>query len=116
MFEIDDEYIKEVNKNYWTEEDEMRCGVHPLQIMAKVQIALNDSGIKGKITSMDYISFSGERVGVYVNGNFYGVFNYDKDEFESITENKHVEFELRVKLNQKEYINKKYSKSKEVNE
>ena len=32
---------------------------------------------------MDYNGFLGTRVGVSVNGNFYGVFDYIENEFES---------------------------------
>ena len=37
MFEMDDDYIKEVNANYWVEEEEMKTGVHPSQIIERIQ-------------------------------------------------------------------------------
>ena len=37
MFEIDDNYIKEVNSNYWAEENKMKAGVHPSQIIERVE-------------------------------------------------------------------------------
>lgn len=83
MFGIDDDYIKEVNVNYWTEEEEIKAGIHPSQIIERVQKALNESGIKKKITFMDYNGFPGTRVGVSIDGNFYGVFNYIENVFES---------------------------------
>ena len=48
MFEIDDDYIKEVNANYWAEEEEMKAGIHPSQIIERVQKVLDESGIKRK--------------------------------------------------------------------
>ena len=90
MFEMND-YIKEVNANYWVEEEEMKAGVHPSQIIERVQKVLVKSGTKGKITFMDYNGFSGTRVGVSVDGNFYGVFDYIENEFESTPESRLTE-------------------------
>ena len=91
MFEIDDDYIKEVNANYWAEEEEMKAGIHPSQIIERVQKVLDESGIKKKITFMDYNGFSGARVGVSVDGSFYGVFDYIENVFESTPESRLVE-------------------------
>lgn len=91
MFEMDDDYIKEVNANYWAEEEEMKVGVHPSQIIERVQKVLVESGTKGKITFMDYNGFSGTRVGVSVDDNFYGVFDYIENEFESTPESRLTE-------------------------
>lgn len=34
MFEMNDDYIKEVNTNYWAEEEEeMKTGIHQTQII-----------------------------------------------------------------------------------
>ena len=92
MFEImDDGYIKEVNANYWAEEEEMKSGVHPSQIIERAQKVLAESGTKGKITFMDYNGFPGTRVGVSVNGNFYGVFDYIENKFENTPESRLIE-------------------------
>lgn len=91
LFEIDNDYIIEVNANYWTEEEEMKAGAHPSQIIERVQKVLVKSGIKGKITFMDYNGFSGTRVGVSVDGNFYGVFDYIENEFTSTPESRLIE-------------------------
>lgn len=91
MFEMNDEYIKEVNANYWAEEEEMKVGVHPSQIIERVQKALEKSGVKKKITFMDYNGFSGTRVGVSVDGNFYGVFDYIDNVFKSTPESRLTE-------------------------
>lgn len=91
MFEMNDDYIKEVNANYWAEEEEMKAGVHPSQIIERVQKVLDESGVKKKITFMDYDGFSGTRVGVSVDGNFYGVFDYVDNIFESTPESRLTE-------------------------
>ena len=91
MFEIDDNYIKEINANYWEEENEMKAGVHPSQIIERVEKELIKSGNKGKITFMDYNGFSGTRVGVSVNNSFYGVFDYIENAFESTPESRLIE-------------------------
>lgn len=91
MFEMNDDYIKEVNANYWAEEEEMKAGVHPSQIIERVQKVLEQSGVKKEITFMDYNGFSGTRVGVSVDGNFYGVFDYVDNIFESTPENRLAE-------------------------
>ena len=88
MFEIDDNYIKEVNANYWAEENEMKAGVHPSQIIERVKKELIKSGNKGEITFMDYNGFSGTRVGASVDNNFYGVFDYIENRFESTPESR----------------------------
>ena len=74
-----------------TEEEEMKAGVHPSQIIERVQKVLLESGNKGKITFMDYNGFSGTRVGVSVDDNFYGVFDYIENEFESTPESRLTE-------------------------
>ena len=91
MFEMNDDYIKEVNAAYWAEEEEMKAGVHPSQIIERVQKVLLESGNKGKITFMDYNGFSGTRVGVSVDDNFYGVFDYIENKFESTPESRLIE-------------------------
>ena len=90
-YNLDDDYIEEVNANYWAEEAEMKEGVHPSQIIERVQNVLDESGIKKKITFMDYAGFSGTRVGVSVDGNFYGVFDYIENVFESTPESRLTE-------------------------
>lgn len=91
MFEMNNDYIKEVNTAYWVEEEEMKAGVHPSQIIERVQKVLDESGIKKKITFIDYDGFSGARVGVFVDGSFYGVFDYIENVFESTPESRLIE-------------------------
>ena len=91
MFEMNDDYIKEVNAAYWAEEEEMKAGVHPSQIIERAQKVLDEYGNKGKITFMDYNGFSGTRVGVSVNNSFYGVFDHIENAFESTPESRLIE-------------------------
>ena len=90
MFATNDEHIKEMNTNCLIEE-EMKIDVHPSQIIERVKKALDKSGVKRKITFMDYNGFSGTRVGVSVDGNFYGVFDYIDNVFESTPESRLME-------------------------
>lgn len=39
MFEINDEYVREVSTAYWEEEEEMKMGIHPLQILESTTYA-----------------------------------------------------------------------------
>ena len=87
MFNFDDhDYIEAINTAYWVEEEEMKAGVHPSQILERIQDIFHQSDIRGNITFMDYDGFSGSRVEVFVDGNFYGVFDYQENEFESTPE------------------------------
>lgn len=91
MFDIDDGYIKEIPLNYWAEYEEMKKNIHPSQIIERAQKVLDESNINGKISFMDYNNFSGMRVGVSLDGNFYGVFDYIENIFESIPESRLTE-------------------------
>lgn len=66
----------------------MKTGVHPSQIIERIQKVLDESGVKKKITFMDYSGFSGTRVGVFVDKEFYGVFDYIENVFESTSESR----------------------------
>lgn len=81
---IDDEYCREVSNAYFEEEEEMRLGIHPSQILDSVENELCKRNIKGKVTFMDYANYTGHNVGVSLNGEFFGVYNYDEDVFESM--------------------------------
>lgn len=87
MVEINDEYIREVSTAYWEEEEEMKMGIHPLQILERVQHTLKESGCGGEITFMDY-SISGSRVIVSVNNSVYGIFDYEDNVFFEYTRRK----------------------------
>lgn len=81
-FGIDDDYIREVSSYYWEEEEEMRLGIHPSQILERVQNTLKKLGVKGEITFMDY-SPIGAKVNVFVDNKLYDVFDYSVNLFEN---------------------------------
>ena len=80
---IDNDYINEVGRAYWTEDDEMKSGNHSAQVKERIEKCLSSEIGEdfGEITFLDWV-FRGSRVGVYLNLEFYGVFNYDRNEFE----------------------------------
>lgn len=51
MFEISDDYIREINAAYWAEEYEMKMGIHPLQIKERVLSVLK----RDNVTFSEYI-------------------------------------------------------------
>lgn len=91
MFEISDDYIREINAAYWIEEDEMKMGIHPLQIKERVESSLK----KNDVTFNDYeqrFELSGPRVEIILDGKFYGIFDYEINEFESTPDSRFTEF------------------------
>lgn len=79
-----DEYINEEGAAYWAEEDEMKLGIHPSQIKESIESWLNSNDVKyEKITFLDW-SCGEQKVGVYVDGEFFGVFNYQCNVFETV--------------------------------
>ena len=87
---IDDDYIKEVNAAYWEEESEFESDNHPSQILERVKEALDfecpDSDIY-----MNYNGFDGTRVGVYIKDEFYGIFDYEENVFQSTPETRLID-------------------------
>ena len=81
---IDDEYCREVSNAYFEEEKEMRLVIHPSQILDRVKEELCKRNIKGEVTFTDYVNYTGHKVGVLLNGEFFGVYNYAEDVFESM--------------------------------
>ena len=80
---FDDDYIREINEAYWAEEEEFKLGVHPTQVLERIQERLHFDEIDFcEITFLDW-SFEGSRVGAFLDGNFYGVFDYERNIFES---------------------------------
>lgn len=78
---FDDGYIQEVSRNYWAEEDEMKLGIHPSQVSAKVVKALKDKGIKVNETPYLDWHYGSGFVGVRLDSGFVGVFDYRKCSF-----------------------------------
>ena len=91
MFEINDDDCREISEAYWIEEDEMKMGIHPLQIKERVLSVLK----RNNITFSEYMQNfwpSGPRVEIILDGNFYGIFDYESDEFESTPDSRLAEF------------------------
>ena len=79
-----DEYINEESATHWVEEDEMKLGIHPSQIKESIESWLDSNDVKyEKITFLDW-SCGEQKVGVYVDGEFFGVFNYQCNVFETV--------------------------------
>ena len=90
-FVISDDYIRELNVAYWTEEDEIKLGIHPTQIREKVELNLKNNNIKFNNYEQRF-SLQGPRVEVILDGNFYGIFDYESNEFESTPDSRLAEF------------------------
>ena len=79
-FDINNDYIEQINAFYWEEEAEMKLDIHPSQIEERIKENIGNNS--GNITFLDW-KYEGMRVGVYIDNKFYGVFDYDINEFES---------------------------------
>lgn len=91
MFDIDNDYIKEVNAAYWAEEDEMKMGIHPLQIKERAVSSLKKNGIKFSKYEQRF-DLQGPRIEVILDDKFYGIFDYESNEFESTPDSRLTEF------------------------
>ena len=78
-----DEYCRAVSEAYWQEENEFKLGIHPTQVKERIEKCLYEMGYQYEdITFLDW-NIEGPRVIVSTNGSFFGVFDYEKNEFES---------------------------------
>lgn len=91
MFEINDDDCREISEAYWIEEDEMKMGIHPLQIKERVLSALKRDNVTFSEYMQNFWPF-GPRVEIILDGNFYGIFDYESDEFESTPDSRLAEF------------------------
>ena len=91
MFEISDDYIREINTAYWTEEDETKMGIHPTQIREKVELNLKNNNVKFNKYEQRF-NLQGPRIEVILDGDFYGIFDYELNEFESAEDSRLAEF------------------------
>ena len=81
---IDDDYSKIVSEAYFAEEAELEMGIHPTQVLERIKKCLAEKNCNySAITFLDWDGFEGTRVGVSVDNAFYGVFDYNKNQFES---------------------------------
>ena len=83
MFDyFNDDYYEETSRYYWEEIAEMKLGIHPSQVSERIKDYLHANNIKfNDITFLDW-NVEGQRVKVSLDGEYYGIFNYDKNIFE----------------------------------
>jgi hypothetical protein len=75
MFNYEDDYEREVNTAYWAEDEEYKTGIHPTQIIERLEKALHSiKVIYDKISFLDYIADG--KVKVSLDGEYYGTFDY----------------------------------------
>lgn len=88
-FEIDDNYCKEAADAYFAEEEEMKLGIHPTQVVERIKDWFSKNG-NDTVDVAKLDEWSGSTVKVYIkysgssDGKFFGVFNYINNEFDSI--------------------------------
>lgn len=73
---------REYAEAYLAEEAEYEAGIHPMQVRERIEKALYDKMIFHKdITFLDW-NIDGPRVKVDLDHKYFGVFNYETNEFE----------------------------------
>lgn len=88
-FEIDGDYCREASAAYFAEEEEMKLGIHPTQVIEKIKDWFYKNG-NGTVVITKLDDWTGSTVKVYIrytgssDGKFFGVFNYINNEFDSI--------------------------------
>lgn len=82
IISIDDDYCREASAAYWAEEDEMKLGTHPTQVLERIKTALSETNVNyDNITFLDW-HIDGPRVKVSLDNNLFGIFNYSTNKFE----------------------------------
>lgn len=88
-FEIDDDYCRESAAAYFAEEEEMKLGIHPTQVIERIKDWFSKNGNDTvDVTKLD--EWTDSTVKVYVRytesdeKKFFGIFNYINNEFDSI--------------------------------
>lgn len=79
---MSDEHANELIAAYWAEEEEMKAGVHPSQIIPKIEELLRLMSMDPALVTMYDWNTSGHTVIVSYENKKFGIFNYDKDCFE----------------------------------
>ena len=79
-----DEYSKELSAAYWAEEEEMKAGIHPSQIIPRVEDAVRGMDLNPDLISMYRWNPNGHTVMVSYMGKELGIFDYQQDRFISV--------------------------------
>lgn len=80
---FDDDYLKAISAEYWSEEDEFKQCIHPTQVKERIEQVLNQNNVTyNTISYMRWLS-NNKEVEIHLDGNSipYGIFNYYTNEF-----------------------------------
>ena len=84
---FDEDYIKAINAAYWEEDEELKLGTHPTQVMERIEKSLSDIDKSYINIKLDW-NYQGDRCGVILDNEFYGIFNYTGNLFEGDPESR----------------------------
>lgn len=81
---ISAEEARALSDMYWAEEMEYNIGIHPTQVKERIERCLEESNLQyNEITFLDWQP-EGPRVHVSIDGNKFGIFNYETNRFEDV--------------------------------
>ena len=76
-----DEFMRDLSLSYWAEEEEMKAGIHPTQIIERMNVELRKMNINpDNIGRLDYNVYPMVEVH-YKNGDLLGTFDYQRNVF-----------------------------------
>lgn len=79
------EHIDDINNAYWEEELEMEIGIHPSQVIERIEKNLRDSNIQYKdIAYLNWIDYP--YVEVSIDSKKYGIFDYKENIWSKLNE------------------------------
>lgn len=83
---FDDDYCREISNAYWAEEEEMKAGIHPTQVLERIKKTMADlfNITDPNITFLNWEKYDGPRVEVSTDDMIFGVFNYETNAFEEM--------------------------------
>lgn len=91
-----EDYCRETSQAYWAEEEELKAGIHSTQVRERIEKALGKLGHTYEEVSFLDWNIDGPRVIVHTNGSYFGVFDYEDNEFESTPSSR---LETTIRLN-----------------
>lgn len=75
------DYVKEVSAAYWAEEDEFKMGIHPTQIKERIMTWFKENNYHVDENSVFLDWGYNEKVGVKIDGEYFGRFDYYENIF-----------------------------------